>query len=123
MACGNFTNKSSKKIMAGGKTFGIIYGAELRKSVFGSRHFLKKPPAIAFDRGALDRAEQAGAVRVRVVDRETGIVYTASIAHIRRAGLAINRGFGAQLALPLESWTRQRPGAPVQLDLFGRVAQ
>ena len=115
------TRQSSKKIAVGGKVYGILYGQELRKSLVGSRHFLRKPPAIALDKGALDRAEQAGAVKVRVVDQETGIVYLATIAHLRRAGLDINRGWGAQLALPLESWVRRKPGEPEQLDLFGKV--
>jgi len=110
----------STRITAGSKTFGIVQGDELRKSVFGSKHFLRKPPAIAFDKGALDRAEAAGAVRVRVVDQETGTVYSATIAHIRRAGLEIDRGWGTQLALPLESFVRQKPGDAVQLDLFER---
>lgn len=109
----------STRIQAGNKTFGLIVGDEFRKSVFGSKHFLRKPPAIAIDQGALDRAEEAGAVRVRVVDKETGWVYSATIAHIRRAGLEINRGWGFQRALPLESWVRQRQGAAIQLDLFG----
>lgn len=106
------------KIQSENKTLGIIQGAELRKSVFGSKHFLRKPPAIAIDKRALDQAERAGAIRVVVIDQETGIRYLAAIAHIRRSGFLIDRGAGEQIALPLTSWIRQRQGAAVQLGLF-----
>ena len=53
---------------------------------------------------ALAGAERAGAGKVRVVDRDTGTVYVASINAIRQLGFDVDRGFGKQLALPLEHW-------------------
>ena len=64
--------------------------------------YLEKPMlAIAFDISSLDNAENAGADRVDVRDKETGKHYRAKIALIRSAGFPVNRRFGAQIGLPL----------------------
>ena len=41
---------------------------EYYRRVDGSRHFLRKPPAITNDVAALDMAQQMGADRVRIVE-------------------------------------------------------
>jgi hypothetical protein len=80
----------------------------LTKEVRGSRHFLRKPPAIAFDAAGIDQAEALGAVRIVVDDLETGRRYSSSMETFRRLALDIDRGHGRQLALPLPFW--QAPG-------------
>jgi hypothetical protein len=113
-----FTTKSTA-IKLGNKTFGIVYSDEFRKVITGSKHLLRRPPAICIDKGALERAEAAGAKKIKITDDETGIIYRCTVDHLKRAAVVINRGFGEQWALVLDSWTVQRPGQPLQLSLFG----
>ena len=92
---------------------------------------LRRPRAWACDVDALDQARAAGAVWVEVLDLDTGASYRAALADFYRRGVAINRGHGPQLALPLACWevtsgrsTTARPGldaaagGPVQLRLI-----
>ena len=104
---------------ASGKMCAAIEGDTLRKTVLASKHFLRKPPAIAFDVAILDAARQAGVERVEVLDRESGRNYTATLADFDRFGVSLNRGFGVQLALPLARWQVRRPSDGIQLSLFG----
>jgi hypothetical protein len=75
-----------------------------RKRVRGSQHFLRQPPAIAFDRSTLAAAEQAGALSLEVIDLDTNSTYRCSISVFRSHCLFIDRGFGLQWALPLRRW-------------------
>ena len=108
----------STPIFIGNLVVGKVEGDVFLKSIRGSRHILRKPPAIAFDVSTLNQAEQAGAVIVQVVDQETGITYRAQIAHIKDVGIRIDRGYGEQIALPLEGWTMQKRGDGLQYHLW-----
>jgi hypothetical protein len=103
---------------------GHVEGAVFRKTVRGSVHMLRRPPAWALDLQSLADAEAAGATAVEIHDRETGLTYWATIASIRRYGFPLNRGHGAQVGLVLERWQVRRRGEPVaeQLSLFREVA-
>lgn len=114
-------NTKTTALKAGTKTFGIVYGDTLRKSLQGSKHFLRQPAGIAIDLEALDRAEAVGAVRIEIIDVESETVFTSTIEHFRHAGLEINRGFGQQLVLPFSGWVKRSKGTPIQLDLFQGV--
>jgi hypothetical protein len=105
---------------ASGKAIGKIRGDTFYKSIKGSRHMLRCPPAIALDLAGLNQAEQASALRVVVTDTETGTQYRSTIAHIRQAGFELDRGYGRQLALELTGWIQSTRGA-AQLELFGGV--
>lgn len=105
-------------IYSGGKVVGRVENDTLHKTIRGSKHFLRKPPAIALDLAALDQAEQAGASRVEVVDVETGTRYRATIDHIREAGFQFDRGYGEQIGLELDGWVRFGPRGE-QLDFIG----
>jgi hypothetical protein len=83
------------------------------RRIVGSKHLLKKPLAITNDVEALVRAESMGADRVRIVDSESGIEYSAPIQLIHEYGVRLNRGYGDQLALPIAYW--------VQTDRHGNV--
>ncbi len=112
--------KFNQVIYSGGHIVGIVRGETLTKSVFGSRHFLRTPPAIAIGVDVLTSAEQAGAVDISVVDQETGILYRSTIEHFRECAFPLDRGYGPLLALALEGWTRSRKnGGLSQLALFG----
>jgi hypothetical protein len=114
----------------GGRVVAVIVDGVLTKTVDGSRHFLKNPPAIAIDAGAIAEAERLGVEQIAVTDRESGITYRATLAELYAHGWRFNRGYGAQIALRLTRWhtngeptpavnTAPRPIAePVQLGLF-----
>lgn len=108
---------NSTRIYASGKPIGKVRGETFFKNIHGSRHFLRKPLAIAFDVETLDAAECAGASRVQVIDQETGVMYSAAISHIRRAGFEFDRGYGRQIALVLHGWTVTKRGGGLQLAL------
>lgn len=103
---------------ASGKVIGRVEGDVFHKTI-KPNHYLKKPPAIAFDIASLDDAEAAGAVFVEVTDRESGLVYRASMAHIRSKGFEFDRGWGRQVGLPMGGWTKRQVGGPIQLKLEG----
>lgn len=86
---------------------------EYYRRVDGSRHFLRKPPAITNDIAALDMAQQMGADRVRIVDSETGMEYLCTIAVIREYGFIIDRGHGQQIALPFAYWIQCAPDGTI----------
>lgn len=65
---------------------------------------LRRPRAWACDVDALDQARAAGAEWVEIPDKDTGQVYRAALADFYRRGLKVDRGHGAQLALPLAAW-------------------
>jgi hypothetical protein len=109
-------SSSSIPIRAGGHVVGKVKQDKFIKTVDGSRHFLRVPPAICFDMKSLLDAERAGAVTVEVIDRETGRVYRATIQLVWDIGFKVSRGFGDQIALPFNLW--QVAGDPLQLALL-----
>ncbi|MFN8469337.1 MAG: hypothetical protein U0X20_27520 [Caldilineaceae bacterium] len=118
------------------KPIGYVSGQFFRKTITGTRHMLRTPRAIAFDRSTLDDAEKAGATHVSVTDCETGKVYCAPIADVRRYGFPVPRGHGNQIGLALDRYSidGETPAAEqraaqtnqerldLQLGLFGGAA-
>ena len=111
------------RIFALGKSVGKVEGDTFYKSIRGSKHILRKPLGLAVDLQSLLDAEQAGATRIQILDRETGTKYSTAVSHLKRAGFTFDRGFGRQIGLALDAWITERPGAPVQLQLFGGRAR
>jgi len=111
---------SITRIFAMGRPVGYVKDGIFHKTI-KPNHYLRKPPAIAFDVQSLKDAERAGATWVHVRDAKTGVIYKASIAHIWRAGFRFNRGWGDQTGLPLSGFMRQKPGGGLQLELFPGV--
>lgn len=93
------------------------------RRVEGSRHFLRKPPAITNDAAALAEAERLGAERVRIVDSETGIEYTCITPIIHDFGFTINRGWGEQIALPFAYWIKCAPGGMITQPTLPKQTQ
>lgn len=114
----------------GRAVIGRVEGDTFFKRARSTVHMLRRPPAWACDVDTLDQAQAAGAVWVELADHDTGATYRVDLVEFYRRGKAINRGHGAQLALPLACWTvtggraASRPGldqsaaGPVQLGLF-----
>jgi len=99
-----------------GRVVGHVTGDTFYKHLQASRHFLKRPPAIAFDVITLKDAQQAGATKVEITDVESGRVYLARIDDILRDGKRFNRGYGWQVYYLLSRW--RNPDAPEQMMLF-----
>lgn len=117
----NPKSQSNIPIYARGRIVGHVAGGVFRKRVFGSKHFLRRPRAIALDVQSIRDAMDAGATMAEIVDGETGRTYRASLDRMLRDGWRFNRGHGAQVALPLDSF--DRPDLGEQLTLFGEVGR
>jgi len=81
---------------------GDVTSGVFKKNILGSRHILRKPPAIALSVESLTQAEQFGASEVQITDTESGRVYSCSIEFFKGNSFPIQRGgFEPQLALPI----------------------
>ena len=102
---------------------GAVVGTVWYKQVAASKHQLRQPPAWCVDASDLDVAKAAGAELLLVEDTESGRQYLASLDVIRRFGLPIERGHGAQLALALARWyvfgADVKPAVQMRLGLEG----
>lgn len=104
------------KVYAAGRIVGeVTEDGRFVKRVRGSVHMLREPKGWALDIESLGDAESLGAHTVEIFDTESNVSYTAPIDRIRSKGFRFNRGFGAQIALPLQFWTVRRTGEPEQL--------
>jgi len=100
---------STPMFSSDGHIVGAVDGIVFRKTLSGKRHFLRKPLAIATDALVLEQAQELGAEMIEVRDKDTGDVYRASIQKVMTSGIEIDRGFGAQIALPLIFWQVEKP--------------
>jgi hypothetical protein len=107
---------NNNTVWTGGKRVGSVRGNVFHKTI-QSKHMLRVPPAIAFDITTLDEAARKGADRVKIKNRDTDITYTTTIDHIMRKGVPMNRGYGDQIYLPLESWQKSGKNIAVQYTL------
>ncbi|HCE18527.1 MAG TPA: hypothetical protein DEQ80_11770 [Anaerolinea thermolimosa] len=103
---------------AQGKPVASLDGHILRKRVRGSVHQLRKPAGWAIDCDILHKARGDGATVVEVDDVESGKVYTAAMRLFDLYGFKFDRGFGAQVGLPLKFWRVEIAGVR-QLALWG----
>lgn len=94
-----------------GRIAGWLDGNVLRKRVKGSIHQLRQPPAWALDAAILEAAIADGARHVVIEDAERGQVYRADIRLFDLHGFRFDRGFGAQVGLPLKFWHAERADA------------
>ena len=110
-----------------GPRHGTVRGSVWCKTVRQSQRMLRKPPAWALDVADLDLAEAAGARWVALMEQERGITYRAPIERVRAKGIALDRGYGRQLALSLGHWLidgqepepeSERKAEPVQAVLL-----
>ncbi len=81
----------------------------LRRRLYGSKHLLRFPAAIAFDEGIILQAEKLRCEQIEVEDKETGNVYFVPFAIFKVLNFPLNRGFGNQLALSLSYWKSSLP--------------
>lgn len=114
-------NKKSKEIVSHavysttGNVIGVVIDDTFHKRVNSSKHFLRKPPAIAFDERSILDAEKLGASKLMVHDKDTKRRYMASYKEFALNSFEVNRGFGKQQALPIAYW---RVLDPKQMTMF-----
>jgi len=101
-----------------GKVIGEVKNGVFSKKLSGSRHFLRKPPAICFDVVSLKQAEAAGAIRIEITDMENGKIYHAPLRLVWQKGFTLDRGYGRQIGLALNYW-QLKEKKERQLSLFG----
>ncbi len=130
-------NSNQTPIYVGQRVIGVVAGVTFQKSINGSKHILRRPKAIAFERCTLRDAAAAGATCAAIRDRETGITYTISFETIHANSFPVLRGHGDQIAVTLEHWSVNgaTPAAvakaaqtnlerkELQLSLFGEVGR
>ena len=98
-----------QELRSGNRVLGEISNGALRKHVYGSRHFMRTPPGIAWDVWAIERAKASACPITIVTDRETGRVYVADLVDFDRHGVRRNFGYGDQTILPFNYWRSDRP--------------
>jgi hypothetical protein len=98
-------NSNHIPIYVNGRVVGIVAGATFHKTITGSKHILRRPRAIAFERCTLRDAAAAGATCAAILDKETGSTYTISFETIHRYSFPVLRGHGDQVAVTLEHWS------------------
>lgn len=92
------------RVTVKGKQVGYVIGDIFRKRVKASKHFLRKPPAIAFDKASIDIAKEYGATKIRVLDIEDDVIYSATMWDLENNGFDIDRGYGKQVAMLKSKW-------------------
>lgn len=101
-----------RKIILQNQLRGVVIAGELVQRRRASVHMLRRPaPAWAVGDDVLSIARTLGAVRVRIVDSETGTEYVASMETLDAHGRAVNWGHGKQTALDLRHWQKQSNAA------------
>jgi hypothetical protein len=130
-------NPNHTPIYIAQRVIGIVQGDTFHKAITGSKHILRRPRAIAFDRCTLRDAAAAGATCVEVLDRETGTTYTIAFETINRHSFPVLRGHGDQVAVTLDHWAingatpvaqasvaqSNQERKELQLSLFGEVGR
>ena len=117
---------------ASGRVVGHVAGDTFYRRAQASKHMLRAPRGWASDADILAELRAAGVVTYCVTDTETGTTYSAPLAEFGAHGVAFNRGFGPQVALPLGYWgvdgqpatlgkRQPDPDAPRQLPLFAEA--
>lgn len=87
-----------------GKVIGSSDGIVFRKTIKGSLHILRCPPAIAIDAEAYEQEIKPTHERIEVMDTESDKVYTISVDSFERNKEELDRGHGRQVYARLRYW-------------------
>ena len=101
-----------RKIIVQNRLRGVVIDGELVQRRRAAVHMLHRP-ALAWAVGddVLAIARTLGAVRVRIVDTETGAEYVTDMTTFDAHGRRLDFGYGAQTALSLRHWQKQSNAA------------
>jgi hypothetical protein len=72
-------NKNRELVKVGNRVVGCIEGNKFTKSVIGSKHRLRRPPAWAIDAEAFDGEVKPNAAEIVVIDKESGLEYHCTV--------------------------------------------
>jgi hypothetical protein len=108
MLISNCNTDEKRVIRLQGKVIGIIEGNTFTKSVRGSKHQLKHPPAWAIDADIFERDIKPSCTQIQIIDKETGKKYQVAVSIFDRHKGNINRGHGKQYYLPLPYWESRK---------------
>lgn len=87
----------------GGRAIWAVENRVLDRTILGSKHLLREPPAIAFDAHEYSRLRpQFDMIMVR--DRESGLVYSLTADEFDRLRQRLDRGHGLQFYVELCHW-------------------
>lgn len=101
-------SQANGKIILQNQLRGVVIAGELVQRRRASVHMLRRPaPAWAVGDDVLTVARSFGAVRVRIVDIDSGAEYVTDLATLATHGRHIDHGHGAQTALSLRHWQKQ----------------
>jgi hypothetical protein len=101
------------KIITQNTLRGVVIAGELVQRRRASVHMLRRPaPAWAVGDDVLAVARSFGAVRVRILDTDSGAEYVTDMTTLDAHGRRIDHGHGAQTALDLRYWQKQGGGMP-----------
>ena len=93
-----------------GSTVGHVVEGVFIKVASRSKHFLRKPQAIAIDADSYDRSKILFTA-IQVNDSDSGDVFTLSRAEFEQYRQPLDRGFGRQYFVPLERWQYAAAGS------------
>lgn len=93
-------------VIVGNKKIGSIAGRIFKKVIHGSKHLLRKPPAIAIDASAFSSLIKQDIVLIQVLDVDTQVLYSISMNDFMQNHKTLNRGFGEQLYVELKYWSK-----------------
>ncbi|MFC1955551.1 hypothetical protein ACFLWZ_03320 [Chloroflexota bacterium] len=112
------STQEKRIVRVGNKIVGHIEGDTFIKSVCGSKHKLRCPPAWAVDAEVFDNEMRPNASEFVIIDKETGIKYHTRVDTFDRLKGELDRGFGRQYFLTLNQWEVRNNGY-LQLNLWG----
>jgi hypothetical protein len=101
-----------------GKVIGTSDGKTFRKTIKGSSHLLRCPPAIAIDAQAYTEQISPTHEAIEVTDIESGTVYSISIESFERNKESLNYGYGEQFYVRLRYWDCEFKNGVKQLPLW-----
>lgn len=88
-----------------GKPVGVIINGVYKKILSSSKHMLKKPEGWCIDSAHLKEDWH----ELRILDRDTNIVYSTNKDSFLTYGIKKNYGYGDQVCLPLKWFSRLDP--------------
>jgi hypothetical protein len=101
-----------------GKVIGTSDGTTFRKTIRGSLHLLRCPPAIAIDARAYSEQIAPTHERIEALDTESDKLYSISVESFERHKESLNYGYGEQVYVRLRYWQCELKNGARQLQLW-----
>ncbi len=117
MSISNCNTDTKRPITLQGRVIGVIEGNTFTKTVHGSKHQVRSPPAWAIDAEVFDREIKPNCRQILIIDRETNNRYRTSVDTFDYKKKAFDRGYGRQYYLTLNYWSNENDGEK-QLSLW-----